>query len=347
MRRRIAALLACVLFCAAWLAPASLAAADSGAQGLPCETSQGESQDTPQGLPCDVGNHNDYGGGDYGGGDYGGGYDYGGNDYDYDYDSGFSGGGGGGGRSSVGSIIVSVIIVIGIVIVVTYTNKRKASRPTRAGGSVPAAISAIPDNTAQITAAIQQGDPLFSPDRFLGWVKEVFITLQQAWTARDWSLIRPFEKEELFCQHEQQLQEYINLGRINVIERINVNQSYLYQYVRESEYEYLTVYLTARMGDYIIDEKTRAVLKGDPNREYQMRYLLTFMRKTGVLTDPANSNHSTVSCPHCGAPTKVTSSGKCEYCDYIITTGEHDWVLSNLDSIKPGTNYGPGGVFIR
>lgn len=199
----------------------------------------------------------------------------------------------------------------------------------------------------RITRAITQTDPLFSPDRFIGWSKEVFVTLQQAWTARDWSRIRPFEKEELFRQHEQQLQEYINLGRINVMERINVNQSYLYKYVRDAEYEYLTVYLAARMGDYIIDEKTRQVIKGDPNREYHMQYLLTYMRKTGVLTNPATSNKSTTSCPHCGAPIQITSAGKCEYCDFIITTGEHDWVLSNLDSIKANTQLDGGGVFLR
>ena len=35
-------------------------------------------------------------------------------------------------------------------------------------------------------------------------------------------------------------------------------------------------------------------------------------------------------CPNCGAPTQVTIAGKCDYCGSIITTGEHDWVLSGL-----------------
>ena len=37
-------------------------------------------------------------------------------------------------------------------------------------------------------------------------------------------------------------------------------------------------------------------------------------------------------CPNCGAPTEITSSGKCEYCKSIITTGDHDWVLSDIRS---------------
>lgn len=71
--------------------------------------------------------------------------------------------------------------------------------------------------------------------------------------------------------HEAQLREYVRLGRINVVERINVNQAYLHLYRRDAQYEYLTIYMAVRMGDYIIDEKTREVLKGDPNREYDMQ----------------------------------------------------------------------------
>ncbi len=78
-----------------------------------------------------------------------------------------------------------------------------------------------------------------------------------------------------------------------------------------------------------------------------MQYILTFTRKTGVLTEPAKSNSSTVSCPHCGAPTQITSSGKCEYCGFIITTGEYDWVLLNIEAVKPGLHVDNTGVFIH
>ena len=36
-------------------------------------------------------------------------------------------------------------------------------------------------------------------------------------------------------------------------------------------------------------------------------------------------------CPNCGAPTQITSAGKCEYCGSVITTGEYNWCLSNLE----------------
>lgn len=304
-------------------------------------------------LPVDVGNHNDYGGGNYGGG---GGYDYGGGG-NYDY----GGGGGGfiffdsddyGGGSDSGIETLAYLIVFAVIILICFAISKGASSshstPQTPYRPSPTPAAPVPPNCdSEITAAIQKNDQNFSKDKFIAWTKEVFIAMQMAWTARDWSKIRPFEKEELFRQHEMQLQEYINLGRINVMERINVNQAWMVNYERDSQYETLTVYMQTRMVDYIIDEKTKKVLKGDPNRDCFMNYLLTFIRKTGVLTNPATSNHSTVSCPNCGAPCKVTSAGECEFCGSIITTGEHDWVLSNLDSVKPTTRLPWSGVRIH
>ena len=304
-------------------------------------------------LPTDVGNHNDYGGGNYGGG---GGYDYGGGNYDYDYGGG--GGGfiffdGGSGGSDSGIEMFATLIVFLVIALICFVIAKAASSgnttpqaPYRRSSSTPAAP--VPPNCdGEITAAIQKNDPNFSKDKFIAWTKEVFIAMQMAWTARDWSKIRPFEKEELFRQHEMQLQEYINLGRINVMERMNVNQAGMVNYERDPQYETLTVYMQTRMVDYIIDEKTKKVLKGDPNKDCFMNYLLTFIRKTGVLTNPATSNHSTVSCPNCGAPCNVTSAGECQFCGSIITTGEHDWVLSNLDSVKPTSQLPWSGVRIH
>lgn len=191
----------------------------------------------------------------------------------------------------------------------------------------------VPDNTSTISAQIKQTDELFSSHKFIGWTKEVFITLQNAWEERDWTKIRPFEKEEIFRLHELQLQEYINEGHINKIDEINVNRAYLTEYEKDTEYEYLTVYMEVRMLDYIINESTGQLIKGNKTMPVRNRYLLTFMRHVDVKTDPAKSNMSTKNCPNCGAPLEITSAGKCEYCNFIITTGEHDWVLSNIDSL--------------
>lgn len=69
--------------------------------------------------PCDVGNHNDYGGGDYGGGDYGGGYGgyYGDDDGGYDDDGDY------GSSSEVTPVNLIFAGVVILLIVVRYPGR--------------------------------------------------------------------------------------------------------------------------------------------------------------------------------------------------------------------------------
>lgn len=190
------------------------------------------------------------------------------------------------------------------------------------------------NNTVSISKKIQDFDNAFSSEEFLSWTEEVFIKIQQAWTKRDWSIIRPFESNSLFNQHNAQLQEYIDNGKINVIEKINVRYRELTDFFVDGDKDVIEVELHARFKDYVIDANTSKVIEGDSNRLWEMKYKLTFNRKHGVLSSVGTDKLSTTNCPNCGAPTEITSAGKCEYCDSVITTGEHDWVLSDISSFK-------------
>lgn len=175
-----------------------------------------------------------------------------------------------------------------------------------------------------------ESDPNFSYEKFLSWASDVFIKLQQAWTERDWKIIRPFESNELFEQHSAQLQEYIDNNKINVIERISIIETDISDYRIEGDKEIIEVVLAANLKDYIIDATTKEVVEGDKNKDWEMVYSLTFYRKNGVKTKAGSADKVTTNCPNCGAPTQITSAGQCEYCNSVVTTGEHDWVLCKL-----------------
>lgn len=202
----------------------------------------------------------------------------------------------------------------------------------------------LPNNTETITSAITEYDPNFNANTFMEWAKEVFINLQYAWMDRDWEKVRHFESDELFSQHEMQLQEYKRLGRINVLERINIYDAYLFSLIRDKEYETMSVVMQVRMIDYIIDEQSRKVLKGDPNKDCYLSYFYIFRRKAGVKTLTDKDGATKISCPNCGAPTRVVSSGRCEYCNFVIKLKDYGWVLSDIVGIRPPYNYGTGGV---
>lgn len=233
-----------------------------------------------------------------------------------------------------GLVILIIMFIVFLRLKKSGKLKNIQSSLNNARNTVTSSFQTVIDNTETVSNQVREIDPNFSSDAFLGWVREVFLKIQQAWTDRDWKSIRPFESNELFATHNAQLNEYIKNHKINVVEKINISNVTLREFRQDGDKEVLVVELHAVMRDYVIDDKTRKVLESDPNRDWHMKYLMTFNRKTGVKTHAGTSNKSTTNCPNCGAPTEITSSGQCEYCDSVITTGEHDWVLSDIHSIK-------------
>ncbi|MCI8290663.1 MAG: TIM44-like domain-containing protein [Clostridia bacterium] len=257
-------------------------------------------------------------------------WDY--DDYDYDYGSSSSS------RryrssssSSSGFDVFFLFFAFGIIIIIAYyANKHKGNfvMPLKTVNN-----TGINADEAGVEAKVKATDPMFNKEEFLAFARSVFIKLQEAWTARDWSIIRPFESNELFEQHQKQLQGYIDNNQINVMERICVKDIKLSHFAQVGDKDVLKVVLSSKMVDYIIDATTQKVLKGDKVTDRHSTYQLTFIRKTGVKTKVGTSEVNTTNCPNCGAPTQITSSGKCEYCGSVITTGEYNWVLSDLTKL--------------
>ena len=203
--------------------------------------------------------------------------------------------------------------------------------PINNSPNIPRNIGPDLEREKQVEAKIKEVDSMFNKEEFIANAKSLFVKLQQAWTDRDWSVIRVFETNELFEQHKNQLQGYINNNQINVMDRICVNYANLYSFEQTGDKDILKVRLNSRMADYIIDATTKQVLRGDKTTERVNTYILTFVRKKGLQTKEGTEKINTTNCPNCGAPTQITSAGKCEYCGSVITTGEYSWVLSNLE----------------
>ena len=256
-----------------------------------------------------------------------------------------SGGGDVGGDFDIGVLIGWLInlfiqspilgLIVVIIIIIAYRVMKKKSKDTNyinKNVNQQADSEVTMDFSTTVADQIRAIDPEFSSDKFIGFAREVFMTIQQAWTAKDWKPIRPFESETLFNQHKQQLDEYIRLGKTNVVEKIAIKHCSLHSFQQDGDKEVLTVWLNAVMRDYVIDDATKKVLESDPNRDWYMRYEMVFNRKAGVKTQAGKKGNSITNCPNCGAPTEVTSSGQCAYCGSVITNGEHDWVLTDIHS---------------
>lgn len=245
--------------------------------------------------------------------------------YDYDYEDNAS-------TEDLGTdIIIGVVTVIGILVVAMFIGISENIKSKNKTNNKTNRVTATKPTEDDIVAKIKMQDENFNKEEFISWAKDLFIKLQYAWSDRDWSTIRCFETQELFEQHSTQLERYKKEKKINKMERVSVNWAKLYSFNQVVDKDIITILLNSKMVDYIIDEDSKAVLKGDPNLDKIKTYKLTFIRKTGVKTKLGETTVDTKKCPNCGAPTQITSAGKCEYCGSIITTGEFNWVLSNLE----------------
>ena len=260
-----------------------------------------------------------------------------------------SGGGFDGGDGDIGALIgyliglcmrdpttgfIVLVLVLAIIIYKRRKQKKLSTDFDYINRNVQAQANAdvTMDYTNVVADEIRIIDPNFSSDKFIGFAREVFMKIQEAWTTKDWKTIRPFESETLFNQHKQQLDEYIRLGKTNVVEKIGIRHCSLHSFRQDGDKEVLTVWLNAVMRDYVIDDATKNVLESDPNRDWYMRYEMVFNRKAGLKTDLGKKGTSITNCPNCGAPTEITSAGQCAYCGSVITNGEHDWVLTDIHS---------------
>ena len=261
-------------------------------------------------LPLDVGNHHSHSGGSR----------------SRSSGSRSSGSRSSGSGSGVNDPITAGIFIVIIAGVFIYGICKKTYHKTFSKNNMPY------NANQQITEFMRVNDPNFITEGFLGWSKEIFVTLQTAWAQRDWEKIRTLEKEELFEQHNTQLQEYIRLGRINIMENINVIDAYLHKLVIDENFENLTVSLRATMNDYIINEKNGKVLMGNKNEVFDTIYQMTFTRRKGIKTNLINGLIVNV-CPHCGATVESASAGVCQYCGSVVHSGEFNWVLSNLEFV--------------
>ena len=232
--------------------------------------------------------------------------------------------------SKIGYFIFVGICII-ILILVRIWDKKNINSNTK---NISHIYKTDIQNEEKIINQIQEVDEIFSPDEFTSWVRDLFVKMQYAWSDRNFETIRSFETKELFEQHSTQLQRYIDNGQINKIERVSVNWVIFYKFEQTGDKDVLTVLLNSKMIDYIIDEKDKSIIKGNNIDNKINNYKLTFVRKKGLKTKPTNTEIHENKCPNCGSPLEFTSSGKCPYCRSIITLGEHDWLLSNLEKFN-------------
>ncbi len=228
---------------------------------------------------------------------------------------------------------VILIIFVIVVVYLDFFNKGKANAPDITGRKMNDASNVPQNKTVIISAKIKETDENFSADAFLSFANSSYVVLQNSWSQRDAEKLRLLLSEELYSQTKAQIDEYINIGRVNVMERISVRESYITDYSSDDDTEALTIYLYATQKDYIIDEKTGNVIEGSKDSYRHSKYMISYIRKAGEKTESIGKIEAN-NCPNCGAPLEISATGRCAYCDSIISNDNHSWVISSMKRIN-------------
>ena len=185
-----------------------------------------------------------------------------------------------------------------------------------------------PDLTRE-TADLAARIPDYSWPAFEKRVRHVFLELQKAWTERRWELARPYESDSLFQTHLYWISAYQRQKLVNALKDIQVEKVLLVKVKQDRFYASVTVRVYASMIDYTAKANGGEIVSGSVSRSRRFSEYWTFIRSQAA---PQSKSGPTFSqCPSCGAPLKITMAGVCEFCQTKVTTGQFDWVLSEIE----------------
>ncbi|MBC7690284.1 MAG: TIM44-like domain-containing protein [Methylotenera sp.] len=178
--------------------------------------------------------------------------------------------------------------------------------------------------------------PDFSWKEFDERVRFTFLQLQKAWTERRWEAARPFESDSLFQTHLYWISAYQRQQLVNVLKNIQVEKVVPVRVAEDRFYLSITVRVYASMIDYTTRAAGSEIVSGSTSRPRRFSEYWTFIRSQNAAAVNASAGKSPVQksydqCPSCGAPLKINMAGVCEYCQTKVTTGNFDWVLSEIE----------------
>ena len=281
----------------------------------------------------------DWGDSDWGDSDWGSSWDD--DDWDDDWGSSsgssfsvlpfFFGGGSSGGSSGGGLSLSDILLILAVIAVVCFLVNRKGARNPSTSVHIP--NQSRPQPMVNDLADLKARDPGFSEEKFLSDASNLYIQMQNAWTARNLTELRPRLSAALYAQSERQVEAYKKNRQTNHVERINVIDKRIVGCTRDSQNDIITVRLTSRIVDYVTNDDTGEVVRGDRNKELFMTYQWTFLRSLGMKTETVSGTDDT-HCPNCGAPINLNQSTVCEYCGSVLESAKFDWIVSEIRGIS-------------
>jgi len=140
----------------------------------------------------------------------------------------------------------------------------------------------IEDTIAEGVAEIQRTDRSFDAKYFLEVASDVFFQVQAGWMRRDLQSYRHLLGDDLAAEYEEQFNEMRRLGHINKLESIAVRKVEICAAGSDGREDFVTVFFTANLLDYTVDEKTGDLIEGNMTTPVKFEEEWTWTRPVGT-----------------------------------------------------------------
>ena len=179
-------------------------------------------------------------------------------------------------------------------------------------------------------------DPDFDEAALCEQISNLYVRMQNAWTAKDFSVMRPFFTDGLYQQFDRQLQQIAAAGKTNHIDDIGVLDVSLLGWKEKDEKQWLTARVKTRITIYSTDDHTGKIVSGSKKEVKLMEYEWTLVRASDQKTFGEEEVRS-VHCPNCGATLSINHSAECPYCGSVVTCNEYGWTIAQIRGVAQKT----------
>lgn len=191
--------------------------------------------------------------------------------------------------------------------------------------SVKLSNDEVPEGT-YINALKENGND-FDVNLFKKWSRQIFGCIKVG-TKEQLELVKNFMTEELYDKLIYQINQFEKDGLKFVTEDLLIEEISLMDYGKGMEKEKIKILVKAKMKEYIIQPSTDKVIRGNRDKSFEKKIVMTFLKKKlqgkeGLITN----------CPNCGAETSQTELGKCRYCSTLVFPIRYNWTLINFETM--------------
>lgn len=207
-------------------------------------------------------------------------------------------------------VIMTIIIMIIIIIIVIYYNRKTGGK-----GGPGSNFTYEEIDTSKINEKIKE----FNYDEFKDLAFTIYVEVQNGWMNIDFDSLRNLLTDELFNKYKSDLEMLSLKKQKNIMSDYKLNDFKIIDFLETSDNYLITCAMNIELHDYMVD-KDNKVIRGNEKNIIVHDYELTFAR---------GKDHDETTCPNCHAKLDDKATKVCPYCNSVIVTSNHDWVLSN------------------